>query len=372
MIKIINMNSVDWITAEEACNILGVRPATLYAYVSRGLLTARKDVKDARRSLYDAQDVANLRAQHHRPRARREVARTAIGWGEPVLTTAISGLRDGTLWFGDRPAVECAGTMTLEEVAAHHWQAQFAPSVRLDLPHGPTALERAMAVLAQLAGEDEGVSATLAADLVVGLADAMMDKAGQGPLHRRLAEAWKAPAAAEDIRRALVLLSDHELNPSTFAVRVCASTGSGLAACLLTGLATLSGPRHGGVAGRTREALEAAIAGQAETFVATQGDPYGYGLSHPLYPQGDPRARFLMEAWGADDPAMVGATALAEVSGLAPNIDLALAIMSKRHSLPSEAPFVVFALARATGWIAHVSEQRESGAMIRPRAQLTS
>ena len=111
--------------------------------------------------------------------------------------------------------------------------------------------------------------------------------------------------------------------------------------------------------------------GQAQAFVATHGDPYGYGMSHPLYPQGDPRARFLMEAWEADDPAMIGATALAEASGLAPNIDLALAVMSKRHGLPAEAPFVIFALARATGWIAHVAEQQDSGAMIRPRAQFT-
>ena len=51
---------------------------------------------------------------------------------------------------------------------------------------------------------------------------------------------------AEAIRRALVLLADHELNASTFAARVAASTGASPAACLLAGLATLSGPRHGG------------------------------------------------------------------------------------------------------------------------------
>lgn len=67
------------------------------------------------------------------------------------------------------------------------------------------------------------------------------------PLHERLMRGWSLLAsAAEPLRRALVLLSDHELNASTFAVRVAASTGAPIAACMVAGLSALIGPRHGG------------------------------------------------------------------------------------------------------------------------------
>src|SRR3546814_13452212 len=57
---------------------------------------------------------------------------------------------------------------------------------------------------------------------------------GTGPLHRRLAAAWGLNANGEEsVRRALVLLADHELNPSTFATRVAVSTGAAMSACIL-------------------------------------------------------------------------------------------------------------------------------------------
>src|SRR3712207_9493450 len=60
--------------------------------------------------------------------------------------------------------------------------------------------------------------------------------------------AWGLDAAGADLlRRALVLCADHELNPSTFSVRVVAGTGASLAACALAGLAALTGPLHGAV-----------------------------------------------------------------------------------------------------------------------------
>ncbi|RYF99717.1 MAG: hypothetical protein EON94_10810, partial [Caulobacteraceae bacterium] len=62
------------------------------------------------------------------------------------------------------------------------------------------------------------------------------------PLHVRLAQGWERPEAADAIRRALVLLADHELNASTFAARVTVSTGASLWAGTMAGLAALSGP----------------------------------------------------------------------------------------------------------------------------------
>ena len=102
MINIINMNSTDWIDTETACALLGVKPQTLYAYVSRGQVRAEADALDGRRSLYARVDVETLARQNRRSRARAEVAEAAIRWGDPVLRTAISELRDGMLWLRGR------------------------------------------------------------------------------------------------------------------------------------------------------------------------------------------------------------------------------------------------------------------------------
>ncbi|TGV63683.1 citrate synthase, partial [Mesorhizobium sp. M2D.F.Ca.ET.160.01.1.1] len=105
----------------------------------------------------------------------------------------------------------------------------------------------AFAQLALLAGQARPSlgrsAASLCADAAhaIGvLAGALGAVAGPEPVHRRLARGWSVDDdGAEAIRRALVLLADHELNASTFAARVAASTGASPAACLLAGLATL-------------------------------------------------------------------------------------------------------------------------------------
>ena len=57
------------------------------------------------------------------------------------------------------------------------------------------------------------------------------------------------------------------------------------------------------------------------------------------------------------------------VTGERPNIDCALAVMADVHRLPAQAPMVIFATARAVGWIAHALEQVQFGGPIRPRAR---
>ncbi|MDB5444807.1 MAG: citrate synthase, partial [Phenylobacterium sp.] len=78
------MAGPDWIAAEEARARLGVRPQTLYAYVSRGRVQVRPDPADPRRSLYRAADIAALAERKSRSRKVAEVAAGAIAWGEPV------------------------------------------------------------------------------------------------------------------------------------------------------------------------------------------------------------------------------------------------------------------------------------------------
>ncbi len=114
-------------------------------------------------------------------------------------------------------------------------------------------------------------------------------------MHRRMARAWRAGRAEDGLRRALVLLADHELNASTFAARVATSTGAPLAAGLIAGLATLSGPLHGGAIASVRALIAAAQrAGPdaaARDWLAQGRKLPAFG--HPLYPNGDPRATAL-------------------------------------------------------------------------------
>src|SRR4029077_11438011 len=89
------------------------------------------------------------------------------------------------------------------------------------------------------------------------------------PIHKQIARAW-APGHAygeELIRRALVLVADHELNASTFTVRCAASTGISLYDAMIAGLVALKGPRHGGVGPLAAKLLDTLMSGDIATII---------------------------------------------------------------------------------------------------------
>ena len=374
------MKNDDLMDAQTACGMLGVKPQTLYAYVSRYKIRTKTDPRDCRQSLYVRHDIEGLLHNIRRPRARADVAQAAIRWGDPVLKTAISEVRDGTIWLRERAIQECASNMTLEQTTALLCDVsevvcpQTKPSIG-----GATPFARAIIVLA---AEVEKTSPMRGQDVIeigqdVGRMIALVTEAclgcGQsGPIHLRVGKAWKADSEAQDaIRRSLVLLSDHELNPSTFAVRVCASTGASLPAALLAGMTTLSGPGHGGVANLARAALSAANEGKIAEFLDEnlRHTPYAFGFSHPLYPAGDPRAVDLLKNIPKNAPARKAVDALSEFLSLPPNIDAALAAASAHYEWPNDAAAILFSIGRTAGWVAHAIEQVQSGEMIRPRSK---
>ncbi|MFT4249328.1 MAG: citrate synthase family protein [Pseudomonas sp.] len=392
------------IPAAEACALLRISTATLYAYVSRGLLTSRPG-PNLRNRVYLRAEVERLAQRKRAGRGAAVGAAQSLDRGLPVLETRISLIRPDAPYYRGHSAVAAVREgATLEDIARRLWEceehdpfAMPAPpqwperiaTVALDGSLPP--LERTMACIPLLALEQpqslnaaapirREVAAMLLrqnAALLVGT------RPDARPVHRLLADTWRPgdAAFADLVRAALVLCADHELNVSAFAARVVASTGAHLHATVSAGLAALSGPRHGGATARAHALLrDARDAGSPGPFITERwrrGDDLP-GFNHLLYPDGDPRAaevlRLLRELRG-DTPQMRHVEAVIaaarESSGQQPNIDCMLAATCFVHDLPAAHALVMFASARLTGWLAHALEQQALGKLIRPRARYT-
>jgi citrate synthase len=368
-----------WLTAEEALAELGTKPQTLYANVSRGRIHSKADPSDPRRSLYQESDVKRLAERHTGRRKSETVAAEAIRWGDPVLTSSISTIAAGRLLYRGQDAAELSAHATLEDTALLLWNADsFAcvPASALE-PASPSIRAALLALAGRVSadlpslGRARPALQTEACSVLSTVADALAPGPADHPLHDRLSACWGRPEAAECLRRALVVLADHELNASTFAVRVTVSTGAALSAAVLSGLATLTGPLHGS-AWRSVDALAEAAstfgAEQAIRGLLLRGNRL-VAFGHPLYPDGDVRASALLSSFEAPPVFRDVRQAGEEIVGEKVNVDFALAAMTAAFDLPEEAPIIIFALARTAGWLAHAMEQIESGHLIRPRAR---
>lgn len=190
------------------------------------------------------------------------------------------------------------------------------------------------------------------------------------------------PEAARALDVALILRAENELNPSTFAARVIASTGADLYAGVLGALSALSGPRHGWHTRHVLAALEEIGApGNAEGWVreriARGGKLPGFG--HQVYQGEDPRTALLRTLAEREcDRAGMGALyrtareleslALRE-TGQHPIVDFYLAPLYRAVGIPADLFPTVFAVSRMPGWIAHLLEQYTDDKLIRPRAE---
>ncbi|WP_332860221.1 citrate synthase family protein [Janthinobacterium svalbardensis] len=381
------------LSAAEAARLLNISLPTLYSYVSRGLLVSISNGV-SRRKRYPREDVLRLAARKNDAKRGGQTAVAAMHWGLPVLETRISHILDGRLLYRGCDATALARYATLEMAAGLLWDdgendyfQQDAPALPPGLasaPDGPP-LAHAMLALAMLAPADMAHSLPSGPALMRILAAALLQTAPSAlPLHLQLARAWQADADQTELLRAtLVLLADHELNASTFAVRCVASTGASLPAALMAGLAALSGDKHGGGSAAARRMLTQALAApdakDARTGIGkyyASVAPEFAGFGHPLYPDGDPRAAYLLEILSRmahKKPELAAILAVCAAAGelldARPNADLALAAMELAFDWPEGAGMVVFALARSAGWIAHAAEQAASAALIRPRAR---
>jgi citrate synthase len=148
---------------------------------------------------------------------------------------------------------------------------------------------------------------------------------------------------------------------------------------VIAGLVALEGVRHGGMTARVEALFQEVGKPERARKVLSARLKRGEslpGFGHPLYPQGDPRARLLIElAWQAasGSPALELAQSIAQAAWELvreyPTIDFALVLLSRGLGLPTGAPIALFALGRTVGWLAHAIEQYQANQLIRPRAK---
>lgn len=383
-----------WMSAEDAANLLGVSRATLYAYVSRGRIRSQALPGPSRQRAYAREDVERLRHRAEERRAPDKAAARALQWGLPVLESSIALVDGRRLYYRGIDAAELARTRSLEEVASLIWTGKLgALQERVSTTRVPAAVRhlpfiaRAQAMLSAAAAQDPK-----ALDLrpprivrtgtrILGiLTSAATDTAVAGTtVEAAIARAWRVgDQAAGILRAALVLCADHELNVSSFTARCVASTGSHPYAVVTAALAALEGPRHGGASTRAEAMLASLRRASLRTALEARlrrGEPID-GFGHPLYAEGDPRARLLLELLderqraSAEYRYVTGfVRAAADVFGEHPNLDFALAAVSRVLRLPPGAPMMLFGLGRSVGWIGHAIEQYATGLLIRPRAR---
>ena len=385
---------------------MGIRPQTLYAYVSRGLIRSETGDLRQRTRQYYREDIERLR-RHKELRARPEVAaEQALRTGDPVLESALSRIDDDDLYYRGISVSKLARESTVEEVATLLWTGdrslqieEFAGEGRLSgispvLIAGLAPLstvEQMQALLPAIGAQDPAAFATAPPHIhqcgarilrFTTLIATAQDKTVSG-IAQTLQSAWLPgrPETTRLLEAALILCADHELNVSTFTCRTVASSGTSLYAVVTAGLSALQGPRHGGATSRL-EALwdEAESANSVGDTIASRlkrGDVIE-GFGHVVYRGVDPRAKILMELL---EDAVPNASELAlakafieEVgkrTGLAHNVDLGLVTLRRALGLEKGAALLLFCLGRTIGWIAHAIEQYQTGRLIRPRAKYT-
>lgn len=393
-------------TAPEVAHRLGVKIETVYAYVSRGAL-GRARSPGSRTSLFDADEVEAL-ARRGRP--RRTTRSAALDF---VIETRLTSIDAHGLRYCGHDVAGLARTASFEQVAELLWTGTLPDRWRPwepveqmipDVSGIRDRLRLAVALTAAgdpLRGDLRRAAVARTGEELIGAMVGALPIRGDGRTPRltlpggseprrgtiagrlwaRLAPARPRPGLLGALNAALVLLADHELAVSTLAARVAASARADPYAVVLAGLGPLSGPLHGGAGRMARDVLDAAAIEGPGPALAHALEIYGAypGFGHPLYPDGDPRARVLLDlvrgtAGGGRALAVadsVLSTAQRRVH-VEPNIDFALAVLGSVASMPPDTSEAIFTVARAAGWLAHaIEEYHEAPLRFRPRAVYT-
>ena len=397
------------LTTGETAQRLGVKPSTVYAYVSRGLLHPDRTGAG---STFDPQEVARLARSGRHPGGSSRPARDS--GSEPVFVTELTLIEDGRLYYRGLDAVELSRSRRFEEVAAWLWNGRWP--VEAEAWSTPPAAASAVAAALQTVGEHATpFERFMLAVMAVGLADDLRHDlnpgavpitgsrllsalagalpvvaAGRpspepgsapsisGRLWVRLSALPPTPSRIALLDAALVLVADHELAASTLAARVAAAFRADPYAVVSTGFGPASGSWHSGAPTEVEALLADAWSGDPERAIGDRLRRTGsllHGFGMPLYPGGDPRGAELLSRIGeAGGPA--GRLAVVERTldvGASrgfppPNVDMALGSLSFCAEMVPGAGQAIASFGRVAGWLAHAMEEYSNPTRFRTRA----
>jgi len=408
----------EYVSGAQAAALLGVKPQTLYTYVSRGVIQS-VPTPNSRRHIYLRADIEKLRS---RPRARFPLgaaAASAMYGGDPIIPTSITEITPAGPCYRGRLASELASCgVPFENVAEFLWTGELLddepvvwdrellpPQVhRLALALGQSRASASIAHLFSLFALSIGLSRgspserLRSSSTVLAARQVIQAFAGcfgyLSPRHAYSQCRTAEPIAATVLRACglarsdeklrmlnglMVLLADHELSPATFAARVAASSGADLQSCLVSAIETSSGRRIAQVYDRTEDFLRGAksmaeLVRRVRDLQAMGRVPPGF--NQPIYPHGDPRAPYVFDlVRRASKPSRhleMVLSFLEEAESrfeLKPRMEFGVVAVAQDLGFPRRAAGGLYILARVAGWVAHVIEQRLSSALLRPRAK---
>ncbi|MGH7910745.1 MAG: citrate/2-methylcitrate synthase [Candidatus Dormibacteraceae bacterium] len=383
------------LTRDEAVARLGVKPATLYAYVSRGLIRRRRG-RDGR-SRFSLADVERLRQ-----RGRAAVSPTSM-----AVRSVLTSVEPATIRFRGRDVMELVAAGTFEQSALWLWTGEQASpgepwetdhaalatglAVQSALPVGTLPMDRLRVTVPAIAPTDplrydtsQDAVEMSGRRLIAALVDSLPQVGTEPPADRSIAARLWPRLTAEAPRpplvhlldSALILLIDHELSLSTLSARLTASLFADPYSVVSVGLSALGGPFHA-VASLPAEDLlaEVSLPQRAAWTIGERlrrGDRLP-GFGHRSHTGGDPRARVLLkqlnDATGDEPPMLVAREILrttAERGLPQPNVDFALAAFARTVGMVRGSSEAIFALARVAGWIGHALEVYTGGAEASP------
>jgi citrate synthase len=368
----------DFMTAAQAAQRLGIKPATLCAYVSPGVLGRSKSA-DGRGSLFDPAEVERL--------ARRGRPRRPAGVADITVKSAITVITADNLRYRGLDATRLAVSHTFEEVAALLWTGDLPSTRATARPAAGPAWRATAAAMAAGRTAQTGLPAgilPLERLQVIGLRSQRPTRCGSSSISRPCSRpggasspAWwiacprpdpsgpTGQAPRRQIRpgrsrnasgrgsaasgpaqgwcarcpRRWCSWADHELAASTVAARVAASVRADPYAVVGTGLGAMSGALHGGASLAAETLIAAASSPDDVSRVVAELRRRGEkmpGFGHLVYRGGDPRAVALLDLVRRAAPKSgqlaVAEAVLTEVrqkSLPAPNVDLALATLTR-------------------------------------------
>lgn len=378
----------DRITSAETAQRLGVKLETLYAYVSRGLLSRERAV-GGRGSTFARAEVETLAASGGRARGA-----DSRPFRFPSINTRVSLVTDDGLRYRGADAIALSETRTFEEVASWLWTGEWsgepmrAPESTLEtvraavgaLPASVDLTSRMRVAVTAASAVDHlrfDTSPASVRHMARVAVAAMVDGLTGGPVNRRhdiatrlwraLAPGRRSPALRECVQAALVLLADHGLAASTVAARAAASARAHPYAVLSAGLGALDGPLHGAASTATHRLLDRVLtSGDVDRTLADylRQDRPVPGIGAVAGHAADPRAVKLLHRLAevpAAEPALEAVDSI--VAALRPhgraeaNVELAIAALAIAARMPPEAGEVIFGVARSAGWTAHALEE---------------